>query len=163
MIAALKLSGDPRLSLIVAGDGPERAAHEAMARDAGIRAEFVGRIPAERLSEEFFGRIDLLVVPSKSTPAWKEQFGRVIAESMASGVPVIGSDSGAIPEVIDTYGEIFHEGDSEDLAAKISTLVSDPGRYARYSRDAERYARQNHSLEAYAEKLDRMYRALLSD
>lgn len=123
----------------------------------------MGRIPAERLSAEFFGRIDVLVVPSRSIPTWREQFGRVIVEGMAAGVPVIGSDSGAIPEVIDAYGEIFREGDADDLAAKIRALLAEPERYARYSREAERYARENHSLPAYAEKLDRTYSALLGE
>jgi glycosyltransferase involved in cell wall biosynthesis len=160
VIEAARRLANPRISLLVAGDGPERTALESLAHDAGVTAEFVGRVPAERLSEEFFGRIDLLVVPSKSVPTWKEQFGRVIVEGMAAGVPVIGSSSGAIPEVIGEYGEIFRESDAEDLAEKIRVLLSDPERCARYSREAQKYARENHSLEAYAEKLDATYRAM---
>ena len=51
------------------------------------------------------------MLPSLTRPNWKEQFGRVLIEAMASGVPVIGSDSGAIPDVIGQAGLIFPEGD----------------------------------------------------
>ena len=43
-------------------------------------------------------------MPSRTLPNWKEQFGRVIIEAMACGVPVVGSDSGAIPDVIGDAG-----------------------------------------------------------
>jgi len=44
--------------------------------------------------------LDVLVLPSRSRSFWKEQFGRVLIEAMACGVPVIGSSSGEIPNVI---------------------------------------------------------------
>ena len=54
--------------------------------------------------------LDALVLPSESTPLWKEQFGHVLIEAMACGVPVVGSDSGAIPEVIGEAGLLFPGG-----------------------------------------------------
>jgi len=63
----------------------------------------------------FYKIIDVLVLPSKTTKSWKEQFGRVLIEAMASGVKVVGSNSGAIPEVINGCGAIFKEGDVDDL------------------------------------------------
>lgn len=45
----------------------------------------------------FFASIDVLVLPSRTTATWKEQFGRVLVEAMACQTPVIGSDSGEIP------------------------------------------------------------------
>jgi len=60
-------------------------------------------------------------VPGK----WKEQFGHVLIEAMAMEMPVIGSSSGAIPEVIGRSDLIFPEGDSKALAQLIERLISD--------------------------------------
>ena len=66
-----------------------------------------------------------MVVPSLTTPQWKEQYGRIIAEAMACGVPVVGSDSGAIPEVIGDAGLVVSENDPMALADALSRLMSD--------------------------------------
>ncbi len=73
-----------------------------------------------------YRQIDAFVLPSLTRPNWKEQFGRVLVEAMACGVPVIGSDSGAIPDVIGDAGLIFPEGDAGALAAHLRTVQTDP-------------------------------------
>jgi glycosyltransferase involved in cell wall biosynthesis len=66
------------------------------------------------------------VIPSRTRPRWKEQFGRVIIEANASGVPIVGSDSGAIPALIGVGGLVFPEGDAAALATHLQTLLDDP-------------------------------------
>ena len=66
-----------------------------------------------------------MVLPSRTTATWKEQFGRVLTEAMACGVPVVGSNSGAIPEVIADAGLIFPEGDAMSLAAQLQRLANE--------------------------------------
>jgi glycosyltransferase involved in cell wall biosynthesis len=75
---------------------------------------------------KYLKEMDVLVLPSKTTPTWKEQFGRVLIEAMACKVPVIGSSSGAIPEVIGKAGLIFEEKNAKDLAEKILSLKKRP-------------------------------------
>lgn len=79
---------------------------------------------AHREAHHFYHKFDIFVLPSKTRLFWKEQFGRVLVESTASGTPVIGSSSGAIPEVIEKigFGEVFKESDAQDLADKILQL-----------------------------------------
>jgi glycosyltransferase involved in cell wall biosynthesis len=88
------------------------------------RVQFIEAVPHLDVPS-YLHRADVLVLPSITTPSWKEQFGRVLVEAMACGIPVIGSDSGAIPEVIGGAGLVFKEGGSTDLANKISDLFSD--------------------------------------
>lgn len=57
----------------------------------------------------FYSVLDVLVVPSRTTQNWKEQFGRIIVEAQACGAVVIGSDSGEIPFVIDDPARVFPE------------------------------------------------------
>ncbi len=69
--------------------------------------------------------LDILVIPSRTRRSWKEQYGRVIIEAMASGVAVIGSDSGAIPDVIGDAGLVFPEDDRAALVCILRRAIED--------------------------------------
>ncbi len=109
--------------LSIVGDGPESVSLKKLARDLHVeqRVIFQPGIPASEVKDAL-GRLDALVLPSRTTPGWKEQYGRILIEAMAAGVPVIGSSSGAIPEVIGDAGIIFPEQDVQALAAAITKL-----------------------------------------
>lgn len=124
--AAARLGGDWRLRLI--GGGPLRADLEAQAWALGVaeRVTFLNQIPSTEMPAQYH-ELDALAVPSLTMPHWKEQFGpRATVEAMASGVPVIGSDSGAIPDVIADAGLVVPEGDAEALAAALQLLRHSP-------------------------------------
>lgn len=70
--------------------------------------------------------IDILVLPSITTSQWKEQFGRVLIEAMASGVAVVGSDSGAIPGIIGDAGLVVQEGNVKSLSDTLDKVVASP-------------------------------------
>jgi glycosyltransferase involved in cell wall biosynthesis len=67
-----------------------------------------------------------LVLPSRTRPNWKEQFGRVLIEAMACQVAVVGARCGAIPEVIGDAGLTFTEGDPADLRTQLQQLLDNP-------------------------------------
>ncbi len=75
-----------------------------------------------------YALLDVLVLPSHTTPTWKEQFGRVIIEALWCGIPVVGSDSGEIPWLIELTGGglTFSEGDRDMLAMRLCELREDP-------------------------------------
>jgi glycosyltransferase involved in cell wall biosynthesis len=112
--------------LLFVGDGPDRRQLEALAVERGLssRVTFAGLVPREKLGT-YYESMSVLVLPSRSTPSWKEQFGVVLAEAMVSGIPVIGSNSGAIPEVVGEAGFVFPEGDVASLAEHLRTLRDD--------------------------------------
>src|SRR5262249_1025710 len=92
--------------LLIVGDGSARAGLEA--RPAGWprgKARFVGAVKDTDVPE-YLAAMDVLVLPSRTTDTWAEQFGHVLIEAMAAGVPVVGSSSGAIPEVVGDAGVI---------------------------------------------------------
>jgi glycosyltransferase involved in cell wall biosynthesis len=82
---------------------------------------------------DYLNAMDLLCVPSRTTPGWREQFGRVLIEAFACGVPVVGSDSGEIPHVIGDAGVIVGETDPGGWVKEITTLLHDPARRAELS------------------------------
>ncbi|MCY3781316.1 MAG: glycosyltransferase family 4 protein [Chloroflexi bacterium] len=122
--AASQLGGEWRLRLV--GGGSSVTEMKALADSLGISAgvTFVGQLPSTELPAEYH-KIDALVLPSLTRRNWKEQFGRVLVEAMASGVPVIGSDSGAIPGVVGGAGRILPEGDVPALAQTLRELRDD--------------------------------------
>ena len=72
--------------------------------------------------------MDLLAAPSLTTRWWREQFGRMLIEGMACGVPVVGSDSGEIPNVLSGYGEVVPEGNVEAWTRALGDLLENPAR-----------------------------------
>lgn len=127
------LPGDWHLTLI--GEGPLKDELRGRAANLGM-AERVTFLPYVR-SEEVpmhLRALDALVLPSLTTPSWKEQFGRVLVEAMACGVPVVGSDSGEIPNVIGDAGLVFPEGSVDHLRQALGRIMSDPGLRASMAR-----------------------------
>jgi glycosyltransferase involved in cell wall biosynthesis len=115
-----------RCVLRLLGDGPQRRELQELAGVYNISGSvsFERPIPSTEMPG-FYRRLDALVLPSRTRPNWKEQFGRVLIEAMACGVPVVGSASGAIPEVVGEAGMLFPEGDYEALAARLGALKED--------------------------------------
>jgi glycosyltransferase involved in cell wall biosynthesis len=112
---------------LLIGEGPERIALErrAAAHGAEARLHFAGDVPSLEVPR-WLAALDCLVLPSRTTRGWKEQFGRVLVEAMAAGVPVVGSSSGEIPRVIGDAGRVFPEDDAPALLAVLSELASAP-------------------------------------
>jgi|WetSurMetagenome_2_1015567.scaffolds.fasta_scaffold00479_2 phosphatidyl-myo-inositol dimannoside synthase len=113
--------------LVVAGDGPERAALEGLVSRKGLagRVKFASRLSDEELDAEY-GRASMFVLPSTSRGG-AEGFGIVLLEAMAARVPIIASATGGVPEVLDngTCGILVPEGDVPALAGAIVRLAGD--------------------------------------
>ena len=122
--AVANLHGDWRLRLL--GAGPESGRLRRLTAQLRLseRVCFEPQIPSGQMPE-FYATIDLLVLPSRHVRNWTEQFGRVLIEAMACGVPVIGSRCGEIPNVIGDAGLIFPEGDAEALRMQIARVMND--------------------------------------
>ena len=159
--AVAGLRGEWRLELF--GHGPLRRRLEARARELGIgdRLRIAGPVPSTSVPDRLRA-LDALVLPSLTRPNWKEQFGRILVEAMACGVPVVGSASGEIPNVIGEAGLIFPEGDVAGLRACLGELLeSDTRRAALASRGRARVlARYTH--RKIAEATAAVYREMTS-
>jgi glycosyltransferase involved in cell wall biosynthesis len=108
------------------GGGPLEASIRSWAKRHGDRVRIAtaahDRVPA------YVNAMDLLCAPSESARHWKEQFGRMIVEAFACGIPVIGSDSGEVPYVVGDGGVIAAEQQKAPWVAAIEQLVSDERR-----------------------------------
>ncbi len=125
--ALLRLEGDWSCVFLGSGSEADTIRKFTAEHDLADRIRIVPGVPHAEVPD-YINLMDVLVVPSQTTHKWKEQFGRVLIEAMACSVPVIGSDSGAIPEVVGDAGVIFPERDSEELARILIALQGDPKR-----------------------------------
>jgi len=112
----------PRARLLLIGEGPERAALEAQARDLGV-AERLRVTGATTDIAGWLAAADVLAAPSRN-----EGMGRALVEAMALGLPVIGAAVGGIPNVVDDgrSGRLVPREDPAALAAAVIELGRDP-------------------------------------
>ncbi|MEM7592597.1 MAG: glycosyltransferase [Cyanobacteria bacterium P01_A01_bin.83] len=99
------------------------------------------------------GKFDVLVLPSRSIATWKEQFGHVIIEAMAMGIPVIGSSCGEIPNVIGCQDLVFPEGNPVALAEILKRAIVDRNWYEEMGNYGKERVDQFYSHERIAQRL----------
>jgi glycosyltransferase involved in cell wall biosynthesis len=153
------VAGDPRMSVEVVGAGPEadRLAGEAARLGLADRAVFHGHVDEDALPGTY-PRFDVLAVPSVPMPGWLEQFGRVVVEAQASGVPVVASASGALPDVVGEEGLLVPPRDPAALRAALGRLLDEPGLWERL-RQAGIAASARYSWQEVARAQMSLYRA----
>ncbi len=127
----------PECGLVVAGDGPDRAAFEALARQCGVaeRVRFVGSLAQQDL-RRYYGAADALVLASS-----REGWPNVLLEAMACGTPVIATAVGGVPEIVTSRdaGILVKERSARALAHAVRELFARPPQRAATRRFAEQF------------------------
>jgi glycosyltransferase involved in cell wall biosynthesis len=161
LLDALARLGPPSRACVV-GRGPAQASLEMMVARLGLtaRVSFTGQLAPAAVAERL-AACDVLVLPSRTTSWWKEQFGRVLVEAMACRVPVVGSDSGAIPEVVGEAGLTFPEGDAAALAERLSELRGSPALRADLAERGYRHVMDLYTPERLAAQTAAAYRLVV--
>jgi glycosyltransferase involved in cell wall biosynthesis len=153
-----QLSGNWRMMFV--GAGPMEADLRAAAGRMGDRLRIVTGVKHDDVPAHLCA-MDMLVAPSRTTPHWREQFGRMLIEAFACGVAVIGSDSGEIPHVIGDAGIVVGEKDEPGWRAAIQQFIDDAdARRALAERGLER-ARTRFAWPVVAEAHLRFFEDLL--
>lgn len=161
LLAALaRLPARARLRII--GRGPQADELRRLADDLGVaaRVEWRDFVPPAGMPATL-AALDALALPSLTRPGWAEQFGRVLAEAMGAGVPVVGAASGEIPGVIADAGLIVPPGDAGALAAALARLADEPALWRDLARRGQARARATFTQKAAAGRLAAFY-AILS-
>lgn len=153
----------PDAALVIIGDGPERAAMEALAARTLRNCRFLGFRPQAEI-KAWLNRARILCNPSRTIETGEcEAFGLVFLEAQAMGVPVVSYASGGIPEAVadGETGLLAPEGDRAGLAARIIELLTNPARWARMSLAAQARVRRDFDLVAQTRILEDLYDAVL--
>jgi glycosyltransferase involved in cell wall biosynthesis len=129
VLARLRMHRPARLLLV--GQGPELEPARGRARELGV-ADALEVLPWQSAQDmaALYRRMHVVLVPSRATATWVEQFGRVIVEAQAAGALVAAYASGAIPEVAGDAALLVPEGDVDALAETVIGLLQQPERFA---------------------------------
>ncbi len=155
MIRAFENWDKDNTKLIIIGNGDTEYVNQIKQLVQELKLDdiviFKNAIPFEDIPA-YFQLFNISLLLSHTTPIWKEQFGRVLVESMAAGTPVIGSDSGAIPLVIEDTGYIVLEQNIPAIRQALIEAFENKKKYTRLSQLAQNRAKTEFSYEAIALK-----------
>ncbi len=150
----------PHTPLVIAGDGPERPRLEALAKELNLtQVLFAGMVHGEKLQKLIAG-CSFSVFPSHAY----ETLGKSILESYAWGRPVVASDLGSRPELVQhgVTGLLYSDGDRDQLAHSIGFLFDRPDLIEKMGAAARHRVKVNHDPEQHVGKLLDLYRRLTS-
>lgn len=160
-----KKVGPSPFSVIIIGGGPMHNQLKRIIRRLCLEriTRVIPPVPHNKMAD-YYNCMDVLVLPSITFKGQKEQFGCVLIEAMACGVPAIGSSSGEIPNIIRETGGglIFQERNVEDLAAKICGLLKDDRERKELGQRGQQKVIELYSYEVVAKQFYEVYRRLLS-
>ncbi|MBU8896339.1 glycosyltransferase family 4 protein [Corallococcus sp. M34] len=131
LMAALERLSTPWRALFVGG-GPLEDPLRAWGRRFEDRVRVVTGVPHGDVPRAL-NAMTVLCAPSQTTPRWKEQFGRMLAEGFACGIPVLGSDSGEVPRTVGDAGWVLPETNPEAWTAALARLLESPEQRAELS------------------------------
>jgi glycosyltransferase involved in cell wall biosynthesis len=143
----------PLARLVLVGAGPLRGECEALATSLGVRSEvdFVGRHSDVR---PWLWAASVCWMPSE-----KEGLPHACLEAMSCGLPIIASDVGGLPEIVDsTCGYIVRRGDSEELSKVTSLLMENPAHAKALGEAARRKVQRDYSLDTAADAYMAVYK-----
>ena len=148
--------------VVFIGHGPMKSELEELAKslDVANRVIFKEAIPPQDVPLEM-QKMDVFVLPSLTRSNWMEQFGRVLIEAMACETPVIGSNSGEIPRVIDGAGLIFPEGNAKELSRSIRKLLDYPELYAQLATKGRQRVLEHYTQEHIAQQIYEAYQEMM--
>jgi len=149
------VTGLPELRVKIAGDGPRSGALQAIAQQRGLpQVEFLGRVVGEE-KWELLRHATAAVVPS----VWYEAFPFAALESLAAGTPVVASNLGSLPYVVEDKksGLLFQAGNSQDLREKLAWLVQHPAEALQMGRYGRQSVEKKYSAEVHYDKLMEIY------
>lgn len=150
-----------QLRLRMIGDGTEKQALIALERNLGIDQYIEHTTSSYDEIHTVYQEADIFVAPSYDTPTWTEQYGYMLLESQATGLPIITTDAGSISEVVKDGALQIQQRSSNELYEELKELILNPAKRIALSQRARRRAISFHDIKRKAEQIEKVYNALL--
>lgn len=140
--------------LVFVGSGP-------LKQDViGYKNVSVKSIPYSRINKEY-QKADIFCLPSRETKTWQEQYGMCLLEAMASGLPIVTTNSGAIPKVVEDAGLICRHSNPKELQINLEKLIYNKELRQRLSLLARKRAKEKFDCQKTEKQIEKIYLELL--
>ncbi len=121
-----------------------------------IKVNLIHNLPYNRI-HKIYQQTDIFVLPSHQTPTWEEQYGMVLVEAMATGLPIITTKTGAIPEIVGSAAILIPPNNPQLLAKTIIKLATTPQLRQQLSQQAYKRAQRYFNRQDIAKQLANLY------
>ncbi len=143
------------VKLVIVGKGnKEPTVIEAQRRNPNIT--FLGNVPYDEMPDTY-SSCDIFAHPAIGSDTWQEQYGMVLIEAMASGLPILSVDRGSITEIVGESGVVVNPEQFED---ELSSLIENENKRRKLIRLAIQNAHINYDANKYARRLDQIYKEI---
>ena len=149
--APLILKKNPNVCFLLVGDGPDRGFYEQLTRKLGVGDKFVITGYVDNVSP-YYGQMDIFVFPT----VWElEGFGLVLVEAMSRKIPVIASNLGPVPEIVQdsVNGVLVKAGDEKALALAVNKLIEDEKARAYLAQKGQYTARKLYDINKISKQI----------
>jgi glycosyltransferase involved in cell wall biosynthesis len=152
------------VSLLLVGNGGLREHIQERAREQRVKERIVvtGYVELKRVPR-YMNAMDTFVLASKTTPHWIDTFPLVTVQAQAIGVPVVASDSGAIPWQLDATALLFKEGNREELYGALQSMIDDPDLRAEYAKKGRRRSLSYFCHQGMTENFKKIARQIMQE
>ena len=158
-----KKQGNKVRVLFVGRDVPEkglsdlRTAIKKFDKSENVELLVAENIPYEKMSD-VYKLADIFVMPSKTSKTWEEQYGMVLIEAMASGLPIVAYNSGAISELLGKAGVLVPEGNKLQLFKQLKQLVEQPSKRKKLGKLARARAEKLFDSRKFSLEVGKLYK-----
>ena len=150
---------NPRFILV--GEGSEKSKLLELEERLGIKQFIDHRNVAYENMPQIYQNADIFIAPSNITSHWQEQFSTVLLEAQASGLPIVTTNTGGIPENVGEAAITVGAGDFYGLAKALKNLILDKDLRSKYGKKARERAVKHFDIKIISDKIDKIYESLL--
>lgn len=141
---------NPNIKLTFIGSGPLKK------ELIGYKNIFVKSLPYQQIQKEY-QKADIFCLPSRETKTWAEQYGMCLIEAMACGLPIVTTNSGAIPEVVGDAALISHHSNIKELKTNLEKLITNESLRNTLSKIARARAEERYDHLKIAKQIEKVY------
>lgn len=147
------------LQFQIAGDGVLREELEGMAKNLRLSTRYLEFLGVCNEMNKIYGQSDILISTSE-----REGTSNVILEAMSHGIPVIATNIGGTPDILnESRGILIEPGDEKQLLESATKLILDEDLRKRLGSEGKRYVKNNHSIESLQKQLGSIYEKLIAE
>lgn len=148
------------LKFIMIGDGSEKEKLTTLIGKLHIEKSIeIKSVPYSKMPQ-IYGQADIFLAPSRATPTYQEQFSTVLLEAQASGLPIVTTYSGGIPENVEDAALMANPGDHYSISEALKSLIVNEKLRLYYGEKARRHVHK-HSVSVGSKQIENLYRSLL--